>query len=403
MDFRLTDDQRGLQEMTRRLARTEFLPAAPRWDQEPDAYPAEAVAKLAELGYLGMSVPEEYGGLGYDAVSYVVVIEELAYASAALAILVAVHNTVGAWPIVRFGSETQKKALLPRLAAGEIGCFSLSEPDAGSDVASLTATARRDGDAYVLNGSKNWVTNGAHASIFNVFAKTDSAAGGHGITGFVVEAGTPGLEIGKHEDKMGLRSSDTVSLSLSDLRVPVAARLGEEGTGMKIALAALDAGRIGVAAQAVGVAQAALDQAVAYARVRRAFGKLLSDHGPVQTMLAEMERRIVGARLLMYRAAWLRDQGRPFTEAAALAKLYATESATYVTHRAIQVHGGYGYVKEYPVERLYRDARVFEIYEGTSEIQRLVIAREMLKRAEAFEAPARETVASADNVGKRLV
>jgi len=403
MDFRLTDDQRGLQEMTRRLARTEFLPAAPRWDQEPDAYPAEAVAKLAELGYLGMSVPEEYGGLGYDAVSYVVVIEELAYASAALAILVAVHNTVGAWPIVRFGSEAQKQALLPRLAAGEIGCFSLSEPDAGSDVASLTATARRDGDAYVLNGSKNWVTNGAHASIFNVFAKTDSAAGGHGITGFVVEAGTPGLEIGKHEDKMGLRSSDTVSLSLSDLRVPVSARLGEEGTGMKIALAALDAGRIGVAAQAVGVAQAALDQAVAYARVRRAFGKLLSDHGPVQTMLAEMERRIVGARLLMYRAAWLRDQGRPFTEAAALAKLYATESATYVTHRAIQVHGGYGYVKEYPVERLYRDARVFEIYEGTSEIQRLVIAREMLKRAEAFEAPARETVASADNVGKRLV
>lgn len=403
MDFRLTDDQREVQDVTRRLARTEFLPQAPRWDQEEDAYPAEAVAKLAELGYLGMSVPEEYGGLGYDAVSYVVVIEELAYASAALAILVAVHNTVGAWPIVRFGSEAQKKALLPRLAAGEVGCFSLSEPDAGSDVASLTATARREGDHYVLNGSKNWVTNGAHASIFNVFAKTDSAAGGHGITGFVVEAGTSGLDLGKHEDKMGLRSSDTVSLSLSDLRVPASARLGEEGMGMKIALAALDAGRIGVAAQAVGVAQAALDQAVTYARVRRAFGKLLSDHGPVQTMLAEMERRIVGARLLMYRAAWLRDQGRPFTEAAALAKLYATESATYVTHRAIQVHGGYGYVKEYPVERLYRDARVFEIYEGTSEIQRLVIAREMLKRAETIEAPAREAVASADNVGKRLV
>jgi len=403
MDFRLTDDQRELQEVTRRLARTEFLPQAAGWDREDDAYPAEAVAKLAELGYLGMSVPEAYGGLGYDAVSYVVVIEELAYASAALAILVAVHNTVGAWPIVKFGSETQKQALLPRLAAGEIGCFSLSEPNAGSDVASLTATARKDGDHYVLNGSKNWVTNGAHASIFNVFAKTDTAAGAHGISGFVVEAGTPGLEIGKHEDKMGLRSSDTVSLSLSDLRVPVSARLGEEGMGMKIALAALDAGRIGVAAQAVGVAQAALDQAVAYARVRHAFGKLLSDHGPVQTMLAEMERRIVSARLLMYRAAWLRDQCRPYTEAAALAKLYATESATYVTHRAIQVHGGYGYVKEYPVERLYRDARVFEIYEGTSEIQRLVIAREMLKRAEAADAPARETVASADNPGKRLV
>jgi alkylation response protein AidB-like acyl-CoA dehydrogenase len=403
MDFRLSDDQRGLQDVTRRLARAEFLPQAPRWDREENAYPAEAVALLAEQGYLGMSVPEEYGGLGYDAVSYVVVIEELAYASAALAILVAVHNTVGAWPIVRFGSEEQKRRLLPRLAEGEIGCFSLSEPDAGSDVASLTATARREGDTYVLNGSKNWVTNGAHATIFNVFAKTDPQAGPHGITGFVVEAGTPGLEIGKHEDKMGLRSSDTVSLSLTDLHVPVSARLGDEGMGMKIALAALDAGRIGVAAQAVGVAQAALDQAVAYARVRRAFGKLLSDHGPVQTMLAEMERRIVSARLLMYRAAWLRDQGRPYTEAAALAKLYATESATYVTHRAIQVHGGYGYVKEYPVERLYRDARVFEIYEGTSEIQRLVIAREMLKRAESALDPARETVASAENAGKRLV
>ena len=400
MDYRLTEDQRMLQEAARRLAREEFLPQAARWDREENAYPAEAVAKLAELGYLGMSVPEEYGGLGYDAVSYIVVIEELAYASAALALMVAVHNTVGAWPIVRFGTEDQKRALLPRLAAGELGAFSLSEADAGSDVAGLAATARRDGDAYVLNGSKNWVTNGAHAAIFNVFAKTDPKGNTHGITGFVVEAGDPGLAVGKHEDKMGLRSSDTVSLSLTDLRVPGSRRLGDEGMGMKIALAALDAGRIGVAAQAVGVAQAALDQAVAYARARSAFGKLLSDHGPIQTMLAEMERRVVSARLLMYRAAWLRDRGRSFTKEAAQAKLYATEAATYVTHRAIQVHGGYGYVKEYPVERLYRDARVFEIYEGTSEIQRLVIAREILRHAESGPAAAREAAVSADTDGR---
>ena len=400
MDFRLTEDQLQLQDATRRLAREEFLPHAARWDREDDAYPAEAVAKLAELGYMGMSVPEEYGGLGYDAVSYIVVIEELSYVSAALAILVAVHNTVGAWPIARFGTEEQKRTLLPRLAAGELGAFSLSEPDAGSDVASLTATARRDGDSYVLNGAKNWVTNGDHAAILNVFAKTDPKGNAHGITGFVVEAGTPGLAVGKHEDKMGLRSSDTVSLSLTDLRVPASRRLGEEGMGMKIALAALDAGRIGVAAQAVGVAQAALDQAVAHARVRRAFGKLLSDHGAIQTMLAEMERRVVSARLLMYRAAWLRDQGRSFTKEAAQAKLFATEAATYVTHRAIQVHGGYGYVKEYPVERLYRDARVFEIYEGTSEIQRLVIAREILRQAEAGATPAREPAVPADTDGR---
>jgi alkylation response protein AidB-like acyl-CoA dehydrogenase len=347
------------------------------------AYPQEALAQLAELGYFGMTVPEEYGGVGYDSVSYAIVIEEIAYVSAALAIMIAVHNTVGAGPILRFGSEALKRELLPRLAAGDLAAFSLSEPDAGSDVAALGASARRDGDRYVLNGSKNWVTNGAHAKLINIFAKTDPSAGARGISGFAVDVGSPGLEIGKHEDKMGLRGSDTVALSLTDLRVPASRRIGEEGIGMKIALAALDAGRIGVAAQAIGVAQAALDQAVRYARQRRAFGMLLIEHGPIQTMLAEMERRVVAARLLAHRAAWLRDQGRPFGLEAAMAKLYATEAATFVTHRAIQVHGGYGYVKEYPVERFYRDARVLEIYEGTSEIQRLVIARELVKRAEA--------------------
>jgi alkylation response protein AidB-like acyl-CoA dehydrogenase len=388
VDFQLTEDQQQLRDMTRRLAREEFAPLAAQWDQTPGAYPLDALAKLTELGFLSLAIPEEYGGVGYGAVANALVVEELAYASAALAIMVGVHNTIGAGPILKFGSEEQKREFLPRMAAGELGAFSLSEPDAGSDVAVLTTTARRDGDDYVLNGAKNWVTNGAHARILILFAKTDAAAGARGITGFIVEAGTPGLEIGKPEDKMGLRGSDTVALSLTDVRVPAARRLAEEGTGMKIALAALDGGRIGVAAQATGVAQAALDESVRYARQRRAFGKLLADHGPLQTMLAEMERRVTASRLLYLRAAWLREQGRRFAAEAAMAKLYATEAATYVTHRAIQVHGGYGYVKEYPVERYYRDARVFEIYEGTSEIQRLVIARELVRRAAEAETPA---------------
>ena len=383
MDFRLSEEQEQFRDMTRELARTEFLPHAAAWDQTPNAYPEAAIRKLAELGYFGMSIPEEFGGVGYDAVSYAVCIEELAYASAALAIMVAVHNTVGAGPIVRYGSEELKRELLPRLAEGQLGAFSISEPNAGSDVAALTSTARKDGDNYILNGSKNWVTNGAHARIVNVFAKTDATAGHRGITAFAVEMPTDGLEIGKHEDKMGLRSSDTVSLSFTEVPVPAARRIGEEGQGMKIAMTALDAGRIGVACQAVGVAQAALDESVKYARERRTFGKLLTEHGPVQHMLADMERRIVASRLLARRAAWLRDQGRPFTMEAAMAKLYATEAATFVTHRAIQIHGGYGYVKEYPVERYYRDARVFEIYEGASEIQRIVIAREAVRRAAA--------------------
>ena len=388
MDFRLTEDQQQLRDMTRELAREEFAPLAAEWDQTPGSYPLAALAKLAELGFLSMAIPEEYGGVGYGAVANALVVEELAYASAALAIMVGVHNTIGAGPILKFGSEAQKREFLPRMAAGELGAFSLSEPDAGSDVAALTATARRDGGDYVLNGAKNWVTNGAHAQILILFAKTDPAAGARGISGFIVEAGTPGLEIGKPEDKMGLRGSDTVGLSLTDVRVPAERLLAGEGMGMKIALAALDGGRIGVAAQATGVAQAALDEAARYARQRRTFGKPLADHGPVQAMLAEMERRVVASRLLYQRAAWLREQGRPFTREAAAAKLYATEAATYVTHRAIQVHGGYGYVKEYPVERYYRDARVFEIYEGTSEVQRLVIAREAIKRAAAAEAAA---------------
>jgi alkylation response protein AidB-like acyl-CoA dehydrogenase len=307
------------------------------------------------------------------------VIEEIARVSAALAIMVAVHNSVGAYPIYRFGNDEQRRRFLPRLVSKDFAAFSLSEPGAGSDAGALVTTAVRQGDHYVLNGSKNWVTNGIHAWTYTLFARTDRNAGSRGITAFIVERDTPGLVIGKPEDKMGLRGSDTVALSLIDLKVPVAQRLGEEGQGFKIGLSALDTGRIGVAAQAIGVMQAAFEEAVRYAQQRQAFGGPLSRIQAVQFKLAEMERRIQGARLLMRRAAWLKDMDRPFTRAASMAKLYASESATWVTHQAIQIHGGYGYVKEYPVERLYRDARVMEIYEGASEIQRLVIARSLLK------------------------
>jgi alkylation response protein AidB-like acyl-CoA dehydrogenase len=307
------------------------------------------------------------------------VIEEIARVSAALAIMIAVHNSVGAMPIWRFGSDVQRKRYMPRLVTKELGAFCLTEPGAGSDAAAIEATAERDGDSYVLHGAKNWVTNGAQAGVFLIFAKTDRAAGHRGISAFIVERGTPGLILGKPEDKMGLRGSDTVALTLEDLRVPADQRLGEEGDGFKIAMGMLDAGRIGVAAQALGVMRAAFDDSVRYAQQRRAFGGPLAKLQAVQFKLAEMERRTQCARLLIQRAAWLKDTDQPYSREASMAKLYASEAATWVAHQAIQIHGGYGYVKEYAVERYYRDVRVMEIYEGASEIQRLVIARSLLK------------------------
>jgi alkylation response protein AidB-like acyl-CoA dehydrogenase len=378
VNFDLTEDQLAIRETVREFCAREFADHAARWDVE-GAVPRDAVSRLAAQGYLGMSIPEEWGGLGWDSRTTTLVIEEMARVSAALAIMIAVHNSVGAYPILRYGTDEQRKRYLPRLATRDCGAFSLSEPNSGSDAASLHSTAVRHGDHYVLNGSKNWVTNGIHAWTYILFAKTDKNAGHHGISAFVVERDTPGLVVGKPEDKMGLRGSDTVALSLLDLKVPIGQRIGEEGEGFKIALSVLDTGRIGVAAQAIGVMQAAFEEAVRYAQTRHAFGGPLSRIQAVQFKLAEMERRIQAARLLMQRAAWLKDMDRPFTRAASMAKLAASESATWVTHQAIQIHGGYGYVKEYPVERLYRDARVMEIYEGASEIQRLVIARSLLK------------------------
>lgn len=377
MNLDLTEDQILIRDAVRDLCQGEFASQAAKWDQD-DAIPPSAIAKIAEMGLLGMSIPEEWGGLGYDARTVVTVIEEIARVSAALAIMVAVHNSVGAYPIYAFGTDEQKKKYLPKLTSGAVGAFSLSEPGSGSDAAALVTTARLDGDHYVLNGEKNWVTNGRHSWTYLVLART-GGPGPKGVSAFIIEKDQQGLTLGKGEDKMGLRGSDTITLSFDNARVPVSQRLGNENEGFKVALAMLDSGRIGVAAQALGVMTAAFHEAVKYSQQREAFGGPLAKIQAVQFKLAEMERRIQVARLLIHKAAWLKDSGQDFIRAASMAKLYATEAATYVTHQAIQVHGGYGYVKEYPVERYYRDVRVMEIYEGTSEIQRLVIARSVLK------------------------
>jgi butyryl-CoA dehydrogenase len=379
MNLDLAEDQLQIRDAVRELCAREFAPRAAAWDQE-GTVPRDAVARLAEQGFLGMAIPEEWGGLGYESRAIVLVIEEIARVSAALAIMIAVHNSVGAYPIYRFGTNEQRKRFLPRLVTKELGAFSLSEPGAGSDAGALQATARKSGDGYVLNGSKNWVTNGQQAGVIIVFARTGASdSGNQGLSAFIVERDTPGLVIGKPEDKMGLRGSDTVALALEDLQVAADQRLGEEGDGFKIAMSVLDTGRIGVGAQSLGVMRAAFEEAVRYAQTRQAFGGPLAKIQAVQWKLAEMERRIQCARLLIRRAAWLKDTGQPFTREASMAKLYSSEAATWVAHQAIQIHGGYGYVKEYPVERYYRDARVMEIYEGASEIQRFVIARSLLR------------------------
>jgi alkylation response protein AidB-like acyl-CoA dehydrogenase len=378
MQLDLTEDQTAIRDAVRDLCEREFASHAAEWDQTGDV-PHAAVMRLADEGFLGMAVPEEWGGLGYDARTIATVIEEISRVSASLAIMIAVHNSVGLLPVYKYATDEQKRRFLPRLVSKELSAFSLSEPGAGSDAGALETSAVKDGDEYVLNGSKNWVTNGRRAGIYLVFARTDKAQGSHGISAFIVERGTPGLVLGKPEDKMGLRGSDTIPISLEDLRIPLTNRLGPEGEGFKVALSALDAGRIGVAAQALGVMRAAFEDAARYAQQRVAFGGPLSKIQAIQFKLAEMERRVQCSRLLIRRAAWMRDTNQPFGRASAMAKLYATEAATWVTHQAIQIHGGYGYVKEYPVERYYRDARIMEIYEGASEIQRLVIARSLLK------------------------
>jgi alkylation response protein AidB-like acyl-CoA dehydrogenase len=378
MTFELSAEQRILRDTLREFIRAEVEPHVEAYEKAGHL-PRELVRKLwKELGMGGMLIPEEYGGSGLDQVSYCLVIEELAKVWAALSITVSVHNSVGCSPIALFGTEAQKRKYLPQLASDWIGAFSLSEPASGSDAAALRTRAVKDGDVYVLNGEKNWVTSGGFATTYIVMARTSDDRH-RGISTFIIEKGTPGLTLGRAEEKMGIKASETRSLILEDCRVPAENLLGGEGAGFRMAMQLLDGGRVGVAAQSVGIAQAAFEQAVRYSKERVTFGKPIAEHQAIRFRLADMHTRLTAARLLTYRAAWLKDQGQPFTREASMAKVFASETATFVTHQAQQIHGGYGYVTDYPVERFYRDARVTEIYEGTSEIQRMVIANTLLK------------------------
>ena len=382
MDFSLNDHQKLIRDTVRQFMENEVRPSVKQRDREGRFATAE-IQKLAELGCCGMLMPEEWGGPGLDAVSYVLMIEEVARIDAAMATSLSVTNSAVQVPVLTFGTDAQKKKYLHRLAAGEIlGSFCLTEPQAGSDAAGLQTRAVRAAanspDApYILNGTKTWVSNGSVADVFIVFAKTDPDAGGKGVSAFLVEPGFKGFRVGRHEEKMGQHSSPSVEIVLNDCEVPAENRVGEEGQGLKIALSALDNGRIGIAAQAVGVAQGALEAATAFAKQRRAFGKNIAEFQAIQWMLADMQTEIEAARGLVLHAAWLKDSGGRMGSAASKAKLYATEMANRVAAKAVQIHGSIGYSRETDVERIYRDARVMTIYEGTSEIQRIIIAREL--------------------------
>ncbi|HJY85291.1 MAG TPA: acyl-CoA dehydrogenase family protein [Candidatus Acidoferrales bacterium] len=382
MDFSLSDDQRLIRDTIRQFMEAEVRPVIRQYDRE-EKFPEAELRRLAELGCCGMLAPEEWGGTGLDTISYVVMLEEVARVDAASAVALSVTNSVVGAPLARHGTEAQKKRYLPRLSRGEIlGAFCLTEPQAGSDSAAIQTRATRHGAWYSLNGTKSWVTNGGLAGVHLVFAKTDPEAGARGVTAFLVEPMFPGFRVSRYEDKMGLRTSHTAELVFSNCEVPVENRLGEEGQGLRIALEALDGGRVGIAAQAVGIAQGAFEEAVRYAKQRRAFGKTISEFQAIQWMLADMQTEIEAARLLVHYAAWLRDQGsKHLGPCASRAKLYASEMVNRVVYKAVQVHGSVGYSRETDVERMYRDARVLSIYEGTSEIQRLIIARDLLAQA----------------------
>ena len=379
MTFKLTEEQQMIQSMVRDLARTEFAPKAMERDKTKE-FPSDNLAKLGELGLMGMMIPPEYGGSGADSVSYVLALAEVAYACASTAVVMSVHNSIVCESILRHGTADQKEKYLKRLATGEmIGAFALTEPNAGSDPARQTSKAVFHGDSYVLNGTKRFTTTGKNAGIIIVTAKTDEQARHKGISAFLIEQGTPGLTVGPLEDKMGLRASDTADLILEDCRIPAENRLGNEGDGFLIAMTGLDGGRIGIAAQSVGVATAAFDAAVQYSREREQFGQSISKFQGLRWMIADMATEIEAARLMMLSAAEMKDNKENYTLQASMAKLFASEMVNRVTAKAVQIHGGYGFTKEYPVERFYRDARVFTIYEGTSEIQRVVISNQILK------------------------
>ncbi len=379
MDLELTEEQKLLRRTVRDFAEGEVKPLAAEID-ETGEFPRTTFRKAAELGLTAVAIPEEYGGAGFDHTSYAIVIEEISRVCASTGVILSVQNSLYCETLYRLGTGKQKEHFLVPFARGErMGCYALTEPQAGSNAAALRTTAVRRGDRYVVNGTKAWITNGGVADAAVVYVSTDPAKGEKGITALLMERGTPGLKIGKEEKKMGLHATACTELSFTDCEVPVENRLGAEGEGYKIALATLDGGRIGIAAQATGIAQGAFEQALAYAQQRQAFGQMIAEFQAIRFMLADMATEIEAARLLARRAAWKQDSGARFSLEASIAKLFASEMATRVTHKAIQIHGGYGYSCEYPVERMYRDARVTEIYEGTSEIQRLVIASWVLR------------------------
>ncbi|KQM75083.1 acyl-CoA dehydrogenase [Pedobacter sp. Leaf216] len=379
MHFELSEEQLMIQQAARDFAQQELKPGVIERD-EHQKFPAEQVKKLGELGFLGMMVSEKYNGSGLDAISYVLVMEELSKIDASTSVVVSVNNSLVCYGLEAYGNEAQKEKYLKPLAAGEkIGAFCLSEPEAGSDATSQRTTAEDKGDYYLLNGTKNWITNGSTASTYLVIAQTHPELRHKGINAFIVEKGTEGFTIGPKENKLGIRGSDTHSLMFNDVKVPKENRIGEDGFGFKFAMKTLEGGRIGIAAQALGIAQGAFELATQYAKERKSFGKPIAEHQAIAFKLADMATQIEAARLLVYKAAWLKDQGLPYTQAGSMAKLFASKVAMDVTIEAVQVHGGYGFVKEYHVERLMRDAKITQIYEGTSEIQKMVISREVIR------------------------
>lgn len=379
MDFNLSEEHLAVQAAARDFARSELLAGVIERDNTQHFDP-ELLRKMAGLGFLGMMVAPEYGGGGMDTLAYVLAIEEISKVDASAGVIVSVNNSLVCWGLEKYGTEQQKQQYLTRLASGKvIGAFCLSEPEAGSDATSQHTTAILNGDHYLLNGTKNWITNGNTSSVCIVMAQTHPDQKHKGINAFLVEKGWAGFSVGRKEDKMGIRASDTHTLMFSDVKVPVENRIGADGFGFKFAMSVLNGGRIGIAAQALGIAAGAFELSLKYSKERKTFGKPISDHQAIQFKLSEMAMKIEAARLLVYKAARLKDEGKDYIQAAAMAKLYASDVAMWVTTEAVQVHGGYGYVKEYHVERHMRDAKITQIYEGTSEIQKLVIARELLK------------------------
>ncbi len=377
MDFKLSEEHEMLRQTARDFAEKELRPGVAERD-EKEIFPAEHIKKLGELGFMGMVISEENGGAGFDTLGYVIALEELARVDPSTEIIVSVHNSLHMYPLEKFGNDFIKKEYLPKMASGEhLGAFALTEPGSGSDAGAMKTKAVKDGNEWILNGTKNFITSGANCDAYVLVAVTDPDAGSKGTTAFYVPKDTPGLELGKHEDKLGIRSTDTISISLEDARIPEENVIGKHGEGFKIMLTALDSGRLGVAAQGLGIAQGAMEESIKYSQERYQFGKPISAFQAIRNKVADMQIKIAASRWLLYHAAWMKDQGIRYSKEAAMAKVQCSETATWCALEAIQIHGGYGYCKDYPVERMLRDAKITEIYEGTNEVQRIVIGRSL--------------------------